>query len=56
MALMRAVRAERLDVIPIPVAPLDVLAQQIVAEVAAEEEWSSDELFETFRRAYRTTI
>lgn len=52
MALMRAVRHRRLDVIPIPVAPLDVLAQQIVAEVAAEEEWSSDELFETFRRAY----
>ena len=52
MALMRAVRAGRLDVIPIPVAPLDVLAQQIVAEVAAEEECSSDELFERFRRAY----
>ncbi len=52
MALMRAVTAGRLDVIQIPVAPLDVLAQQIVAEVAAEEEWSSDELFETFRRAY----
>ncbi len=52
MALMRAVRAGRLDVIPIPVAPLDVLAQQIVAEVAANDECSSDELFETFRRAY----
>ena len=52
MALMRAVRAGRLDVIPIPVAPLDVLAQQIVAEVAAEEECSSDELFNRFRRAY----
>ena len=52
MALMRAVRAGRLDVIQIPVAPLDVLAQQIVAEVAASEDCSSDELFETFRRAY----
>ena len=52
MALMRAIRAGRLDVIPIPVAPLDVLAQQIVAEVAASEECSSDELFEMFRRAY----
>ncbi len=52
MALMRAIRAGRLDVIPIPVAPLDVLAQQIVAEVAANDECSSDELFETFRRAY----
>ena len=52
MALMRAIRAGRLDVIPIPVAPLDVLAQQIVAEVAANDECSSDELFEAFRRAY----
>ena len=52
MALMRAVRSGRLDVIPIPVAPLDVLAQQIVAEVAAEEECSSDELFNRFRQAY----
>ena len=52
MALMRAIRAGRLDVIQIPVAPLDVLAQQIVAEVAANDECSSDELFETFRRAY----
>ncbi len=52
MALMRAIRAGRLDVIPIPIAPLDVLAQQIVAEVAANDECSSDELFETFRRAY----
>ena len=52
MALMRAIRSGRLDVVPIPEAPLDILAQQIVAEVSAEEEWSSDELFETFRRAY----
>ncbi|HLQ46590.1 MAG TPA: helicase-related protein, partial [Planctomycetaceae bacterium] len=52
MAVMRAVRSGRLDVVAIPEAPLDVLAQQIVAEVAAAEEWSSDELFETFRRAY----
>ncbi|GAB4150668.1 MAG: DEAD/DEAH box helicase [Planctomycetaceae bacterium] len=55
MALMRAVRSGRLDAIPIPVAPLDVLAQQIVAEVAAED-WDTDELFRRFRRAapYRT--
>lgn len=52
MALMRAIRARRLDVIPIPAAPLDVLAQQIVAEVAANDECSSDELFKTFRQAY----
>eukprot|EP00913_Durusdinium_trenchii_P005682 g5300.t1 len=50
MALMRAVRGGRLDEVPIPVAPLDVLAQQIVAEVAAED-WSTDALFDRFRRA-----
>ncbi|MHB8533702.1 MAG: DEAD/DEAH box helicase, partial [Solirubrobacteraceae bacterium] len=34
-ALMRAVQAGRLDTTPAPIAPLDILAQQIVAEVAA---------------------
>src|SRR5207342_3802612 len=37
LALIRAIRAGRLDAIPIPVAPLDILAQQIVAEVSAGE-------------------
>ena len=50
-ALVRAVYAGRLDRIHQPVAPLDVLAQQIVAEVAASEEWSEDGLFELIRRA-----
>ena len=50
MAIMRAIRAGRLDIVPIPVAPLDVLAQQIVAEVATQE-WNTDELFEMIRRA-----
>ena len=50
MAIMRAIRAGRLDIVPIPVAPLDVLAQQIVAEVATQE-WSTDELFTMIRRA-----
>lgn len=50
MAVMRAIRAGRLDIVPIPVAPLDVLAQQIVAEVACQE-WGSDELFALVRRA-----
>ena len=49
-ALTRAVRAGRLDRIVQPVAPLDVLAQQIVAECAARE-WSEDGLFELVRRA-----
>ncbi|TWU11657.1 putative ATP-dependent helicase Lhr [Symmachiella macrocystis] len=50
MALLRAVRGGRLDRIPIPTAPLDILAQQIVAEVSAEE-WGTDDLFAAFRRA-----
>jgi ATP-dependent helicase Lhr and Lhr-like helicase len=51
MGLIRAIRAGRLDVIPIPECPIDVLAQQIVAEVACRE-WSTGELFDLFRRAW----
>lgn len=51
MALVRAIRAGRLDAIVIPEAPLDILAQQIVAEVACAE-WSTDDLFALFRRAW----
>jgi ATP-dependent Lhr-like helicase len=43
-ALIRAVNAGRLDQIHQPDAPLDILAQQIVAEVSCEE-WSEDGLF-----------
>lgn len=50
MAVLRAVGCGRLDHVPIPVAPLDVLAQQIVAEVATQE-WSTDELFALVRHA-----
>ncbi|HEY6081536.1 MAG TPA: DEAD/DEAH box helicase [Polyangiaceae bacterium] len=49
-ALLRAVHAGRLDVLQLPVAPLDVLAQQIVAECSAEE-WADSALFEVLRRA-----
>jgi ATP-dependent helicase Lhr and Lhr-like helicase len=49
-ALLRGTRAGRLDAIVQPVAPLDIVAQQIVAECAAED-WSEDELFELVRRA-----
>ena len=49
-ALMRAVRAGELDRIVQLVAPLDVLAQQVVAEVACED-WPLDALFDLFRRA-----
>ena len=51
MGLIRAIRAGRLDVIPIPECPIDVLAQQVVAEVACRE-WGTDELFALFRRAW----
>ncbi|MEM7287124.1 MAG: DEAD/DEAH box helicase [Actinomycetota bacterium] len=49
-ALMAAVRAGRLDALLPPVAPLDILAQQIVAETGAEE-WCSDDLYELMRTA-----
>ncbi|HYW25167.1 MAG TPA: helicase-related protein, partial [Terriglobales bacterium] len=49
-ALLRGARAGRLDAIIQPVAPLDIVAQQIVAECAAEE-WSEAELFDLVRRA-----
>ncbi len=49
-ALLRGVRAGRLDAIVIPEAPLDILAQQLVAECAAAP-WSADELYELVRRA-----
>lgn len=51
MALIRAIRAGRLDAVVIPAAPLDILAQQIVAEVACGE-WGTDELFALFTRAW----
>jgi ATP-dependent helicase Lhr and Lhr-like helicase len=51
LALIRAVRAGRLDAIEVPVAPLDLLAQQIVAACACDE-WSEDELFALVRRAW----
>jgi ATP-dependent helicase Lhr and Lhr-like helicase len=49
-ALLRAVHGGRLDTLHLPVAPLDVLAQQLVAECSAEE-WSDDALFELVRGA-----
>jgi len=50
-ALLDAIRRGELDRLSIPAKPLDVLAQQIVAEVAARE-WSEAELFERIKRAY----
>ena len=50
-ALLDAVRRGELDTLHVERAPLDVLAQQIVAEVACRE-WREDELFDAFRRAW----
>jgi len=49
-ALMRAIRAGFLDRIAVPPAPLDILAQQLVA-AAATQTWQGDDLFDLCRRA-----
>ncbi|HEX4584241.1 MAG TPA: DEAD/DEAH box helicase [Burkholderiaceae bacterium] len=49
-ALLEAVRRGELDRLALPTKPLDVLAQQIVAEVASQE-WNEQALFARFRRA-----
>jgi ATP-dependent Lhr-like helicase len=51
VALLDAVRAGELDRLHIPPQPLDVLAQQVVAEVAARE-YGEDELYTQVRRAW----
>ena len=54
-ALVRAIRAGDLDRLEIPEAPLDVLAQQIVAACASapeNEDWREDDLFIAIRRAF----
>ena len=50
-ALLDAVRRGELDRLVVPCNALDVLTQQIAAEVAARE-WSEDALFELFRAAH----
>jgi ATP-dependent Lhr-like helicase len=50
-ALLDAVRRAELDTLVVERNALDVLAQQIVAEVATRD-WSEDELYRTLRRAY----
>jgi len=50
-ALLASVRRGELDRLAVPAQPLDVLAQQIVAEVATRE-WSEDELYALVRRAW----
>jgi ATP-dependent helicase Lhr and Lhr-like helicase len=50
-ALLHAVRAGELDALNIPPQPLDVLSQQLVAEVSARE-YGEDELYALVRRAW----
>ncbi len=49
-ALLRGVQSGRLDAVAIPDCPLDILAQQIVAECAAQD-WAEDDLLALVRRA-----
>jgi len=49
-ALLVSVRSGRLDAIVPARLPLDIVAQQVVAEVAAQA-WSTDELYQVVRRA-----
>ncbi|MFV2058771.1 MAG: DEAD/DEAH box helicase, partial [Thiohalomonadales bacterium] len=50
-ALLDAIRRKELDTLCIPVAPLDVIAQHIVAEVSAKE-WPVPALFDTLTAAW----
>ncbi len=50
-ALVRAIREGRLDRLRIPSAPLDILAQQLVAACATDD-WSEEELFALVRSTY----
>jgi ATP-dependent Lhr-like helicase len=50
-ALVRSIALGELDRLIVPVTPLDVLAQQIVA-MAAAEDWHEDDLYQLVRRVY----
>lgn len=51
-ALLEAVRRGELDTLIMPEAPLDVLAQQVVAAVASEPEWDERALYALVRQAH----
>jgi len=51
-AMVRAVYDGELDRVSVPDQPLDVLAQQIVAETGAQGEWDAEALFCLFKVAY----
>ncbi len=50
-ALVRAMRAGQLDALSVPDAPLDVLAQQVVAACVSDE-WVEDDLYALCRGAF----
>src|SRR6476659_1916243 len=50
-ALIRAIKAGTLDRISVPPAPLDILAQQLVAS-AATQSWTEADLYALVRRAF----
>ena len=50
-ALLDAIRRGELDALHVPPMPLDVLAQQVVAETACRD-WDEDALFALMRRAW----
>jgi len=50
-ALLEAVHRGELDTLHVPTMPLDVLAQQVVAETACRD-WDEDALFALMRRAW----
>ncbi len=50
-AIVRSMRSGAIDALTIPSAPLDILAQQIVA-ASATQEWSIDALYALMREAY----
>jgi ATP-dependent Lhr-like helicase len=49
-ALLRGARSGRLDAVVVPACPLDILAQQVIAECAAQD-WAEDDLLALVRRA-----
>src|SRR5690242_6504248 len=51
-AMVRAVYDGDLDRVAVPDKPLDVLAQQIAAETAAEGEWDEEALYRLYAAAY----
>lgn len=50
-ALLDAVRRSELDRLIIPEAPIDILAQQIIACTACEE-WNEDQLYDLIKQSY----